>query len=194
MKKSITVTFLFLLLSIGHNVNAQEGYIGEIRMFAGNFAPRNWALCDGQLLSIAQHTALFSILGTVYGGDGRTTFALPDLRGRVAIHPGNGPGLSSYRLGQTGGAETNTMTISQMPQHNHPVNAVAEDGNQSVPTRNLPAGTKVLDKEYSDATANTTMNPAMIGEQGGGQPINNIQPYGTVNYIICLQGVFPSRN
>ncbi|NJX16095.1 phage tail protein [Tamlana crocina] len=163
-------------------------------MFAGNFAPRSWALCDGQLLAISQYQALFSILGTTYGGDGRTTFALPDLRGRVAIHPGSGPGLSTYRQGSKGGTETNTLTVSQMPPHSHTVNAVVEDGNQSVPTGNLPAGTKALDKEYSDAAANTTMNSTMIGNSGGGQPVNNIQPYGTVNYIICLQGIFPSRN
>ncbi|OEK09718.1 phage tail protein [Flavivirga aquatica] len=163
-------------------------------MFGGNFAPRGWAFCDGQLLPISQYSALFSLLGTTYGGDGRTTFALPDLRGRVAIHPGNGPGLSSYRQGQKGGAETNTLTVNQMPSHRHSVNAVMEDGNESVPTNNVPAGTKVLDKEYSSDTPNTTMKSSIIGNTGGGQPINNIQPYGTVNYIIALQGIFPSRS
>ncbi|WP_342448689.1 tail fiber protein [Tamlana crocina] len=194
MKKRITIGFFLLCFVFSFQLNAQEGFIGEIRMFAGNFAPRSWALCDGQLLAISQYQALFSILGTTYGGDGRTTFALPDLRGRVAIHPGSGPGLSTYRQGSKGGTETNTLTVSQMPPHSHTVNAVVEDGNQSVPTGNLPAGTKALDKEYSDAAANTTMNSTMIGNSGGGQPVNNIQPYGTVNYIICLQGIFPSRN
>ncbi len=194
MKKRITVGFFLLCFVFSFELNAQEGFIGEIRMFAGNFAPRSWAFCDGQLLPINQNQALFSILGTTYGGDGRTTFALPDLRGRVAIHPGSGPGLSAYQQGSKGGTEANILTVSQMPAHSHTVNAVVEDGNQSVPTGNLPAGTKVLDKEYSDAEANTTMNGTMIGNSGGGQPVNNIQPYGTVNYIICLQGIFPSRN
>lgn len=194
MKKRITIGFFLLCFVFSFELNAQEGFIGEIRMFAGNFAPRSWAFCDGQLLPINQNQALFSILGTTYGGDGRTTFALPDLRGRVAIHPGSGPGLSAYQQGSKGGTEANILTVSQMPAHSHTVNAVVEDGNQSVPTGNLPAGTKVLDKEYSDAEANTTMNGTMIGNSGGGQPVNNIQPYGTVNYIICLQGIFPSRN
>lgn len=194
MKKRITIGFFLLCFVFSFQLNAQEGFIGEIRMFAGNFAPRSWALCDGQLLPIAQNQALFSILGTTYGGDGRTTFALPDLRGRVAIHPGNGPGLSNYVQGSKGGTETNTLTIAQMPSHSHAVNAVAEDGNQSVPSGNLPAGTKVLDKEYSDAAPNANMGAGMIGNSGGGQPVNNVQPYGTVNYIICLQGIFPSRN
>lgn len=197
MKKIVKISTLLLLITLGTNnsVQAQEGFIGEIRMFAGNFAPRSWAFCDGQLLPINQNEALFSILGTTYGGDGRTTFALPDLRSRVAIHAGQGPGLSNYPQGAKGGSETNTITTAQMPSHNHTVNAVVEDGNQSVPTNNLLAGTKVLDKEYSDASvSNTTMNSAMINNQGGGQPINNIQPYTTVRYIICLQGVFPPRN
>ncbi|UKM65738.1 tail fiber protein [Flavobacteriaceae bacterium GSB9] len=194
MKKTLSVLIFLFLLSFINTSNAQEGFIGEIRMFAGNFAPRNWAFCDGQLLPISQNQALFSILGTTYGGDGRTTFALPDLRGRVAIHPGAGTGLSTYVQGQKGGTETNTISVSQMPSHSHQVNAVAEDGTESTPTSNLPAGTKVLDKEYSQDTPNTTMNSEMIEPEGDGQPINNIQPYGTVNYIICLQGIFPSRS
>ena len=194
MKKSITILSLLVLLSTSNIPNAQETFIGEIKMFAGNFAPRGWAFCDGQLLPIAQHSALFSILGTIYGGDGRTTFALPDLRGRVAIHPGHGPGLSDYRQGTTGGTESNTLTVNQIPSHTHTVNAVAEDGNQSVPTNHLPAGTKVLDQEYSDADATTTMKSTMINNTGGGLPVNNIQPYGTVNYIICLEGIYPSRS
>jgi len=194
MKKSITILSLLVLLSTSNIANAQETFIGEIKMFAGNFAPRGWAFCDGQLLPIAQHSALFSILGTIYGGDGRTTFALPDLRGRVAIHPGHGPGLSDYRQGTTGGTESNTLTVNQIPSHTHTVNAVAEDGNQSVPTNHLPAGTKVLDQEYSDADATTTMKSTMINNTGGGLPVNNIQPYGTVNYIICLEGIYPSRS
>ncbi|AUS07266.1 phage tail protein [Tamlana carrageenivorans] len=162
-------------------------------MFAGNFAPRGWAFCDGQLLAISQNQALFSLLGTTYGGDGRTTFALPDLRGRVPMHAGNGPGLTPRTQGAKSGSETNTLSVSQMPSHSHPVNAVAEDGDQSVPTGNVPAGTKVLDKEYANATPNTVMGSAMIGNQGGGQPVNNMQPYTAIRFIIALSGIYPSR-
>lgn len=136
---------------IAENVS-MDPFIGEVAMFAGNFAPRGWAKCEGQLLPISQNTALFSILGTTYGGDGRTTFALPDLRGRVAIHPGRGPGLSSYKLGQKGG--------------------------------------------YESAISTTALRGSLTlgGTANGGSAISTIQPYGTVNYIICLQGVYPSRS
>ncbi|WOD42074.1 phage tail protein [Hwangdonia lutea] len=195
MKKKITLLSLLLCLSFSNSTQAQsDPFIGQISMFAGNFAPRGWAFCDGQLLPISQYSALFSILGTTYGGDGRTTFALPDLRGRVPMHNGNGPGLTSRQLGQKFGSETNTLTVNQMPSHSHTVNAVTEDGNQSVPIGNLPAGTKVLDKEYSNAASNTTMNANMINASGNNQPVNNIQPVLVINYIIALQGVYPSRN
>ena len=161
----------------------------------GNFAPRGWAFCDGQILPINQNQALFSILGTTYGGDGRTTFGLPDLRGRVPIHQGTGPGLSQKRIGQRSGTETNILSVENLPSHSHTINAVLEDGNQSSPTGNLPAGTKLLDQEYSDAAAaNTTMNATMVNSTGNNQEVNNMQPYLTVTYIIALQGVFPSRN
>lgn len=165
-------------------------------MFGGNFAPRGYALCDGQLLPISSNAALFSILGTTYGGDGRTTFALPDLRGRAPIHAGNGPGLSQRRLGSKGGSETNTLNLSQIPSHSHSYStpAVIEDGNTSDPTNAVSAGTKVLDKEYSTEPANTTMKSGTIGNSGGGQSVNNMQPYTTINYIIALQGTFPSRS
>lgn len=197
MKKTITILGLLLCLSFSNATSAQqEGFIGEIKMFGGNFAPRGWAFCDGQLLSISQNTALFSILGTTYGGDGRTTFGLPDLRGRVPMHAGNGLGLSSYRIGQQGGVETTTITVANLPAHSHPyaAPAVSEDGNTSVPTDAVPAGTKVLDKEYSTGTPNTTMRGGTVGNTGGNQAINNMQPYGVINYIIALQGVFPSRS
>ncbi|KAA3622298.1 MAG: phage tail protein [Bacteroidetes bacterium] len=132
-----------------------EPFIGEITMFAGNFAPRGWALCNGQLLPISEHTALFSLIGTYYGGDGRTTFALPDLRGRVAIHPGTGPDLSTYSLGQTGGTE------------------------------------KVEFPRVTKVGANINAKKTISFETGSA---SNIQPYGTVNYIIALQGIYPSRN
>ena len=190
LRKILIITVLFF--SVG--ATAQEAFIAEIRMFAGNYAPRDWALCEGQLLPISQHSALFSILGTMYGGDGRTTFALPDLRGRVAIHPGQGPGLSYYNQGAIGGSERNTLTTNQLPSHNHSVNAVTATGNQTSPTGNLVADSGLFDNEYSNANADTTLKSTMIENTGGGQPVNNIQPYGTVNYIIALYGTFPTRN
>jgi len=195
MKKFITISFFILFLNLPNLANAQqEGFIGEIRMFAGNFAPRGWAMCDGQLLPINQNQALFSILGTTYGGDGRTTFGLPDLRSRVAVHAGTGPGLSTRRLGSKSGLETNVLSVTNLPSHSHTVNAVSGDGNQSLPTGNLPAGTKLLDKEYSDASGNTTMDASMVNNTGDGSSVNNMQPYLTIHYIIATTGVFPSRN
>jgi microcystin-dependent protein len=170
-------------------------FVGEIRIFAGNFAPRGYAFCNGQLLPISQNQALFSLIGTFYGGDGKATFALPDLRGRVPIHMGQGPGLSPYVQGQLGGAENVTLLSTQIPAHSHPVNAIAAGGNSASPSGSLPAiestGTSL---DYSSGGANATMSSAMIGGNSGGQPHSNIQPYLTVNFIIALQGVFPSRN
>jgi microcystin-dependent protein len=184
---------LFMILSFG-KTKAQDGFIGEIRMFAGNFAPKNWAFCQGQILSIAQNTALFSILGTTYGGNGTTTFALPDLSGRVPVGVGQGPGLTPRQLGEINGTETVTLTTAQMPMHNHTVNAVTTEGNQNLPTGNLPANTKTLDKEYSDANTNTTMKSTMVNPAGGSQPFSVMQPSLGMNYIICLYGVYPARN
>ena len=168
--------------------------IGEIKLFAGNFAPRGWAFCEGQLLPISQNTALFSILGTTYGGDGRTTFALPDLRGRVAIQEGTGPGLSTYRLGQRGGQEFVTLNTSEIPPHRHSVNAVSATGNNASPQNNYLANTAGLDREYSDTNPDIQMNGSMIGSVGGGQAHENRHPFLTLNYIIALTGVFPSRS
>lgn len=154
-----------------------DPFIGQIVLFAGNFAPRGWAFCEGQLLPISQNSALFSILGTTYGGDGRTTFALPDLRGRVAIQPGRGPGLSDYRLGAKGGEEHVTLNISQIPNHNHHVNAVNTAGDSSSPTNHLMGDTSNFDKEYSTGTPNTQMNSQMIGNTGGSQSHENRQPF-----------------
>ena len=194
MKKFLLIG-LFAILSMG-KANAQqvETFLGEIRMFAGNFAPKGWAFCQGQLLLIAQNQALFALLGTTYGGDGRTTFALPDLRGRAPIGFGQGPGLSYKYLGQQFGTETVTLTTAQMPAHSHTVNAVTSEGNQNLPTNSLPANTKTLDKEYSDAASNTTMKSGMIGITGSSQPVNISQPSLGVNFIIALQGIYPSRN
>ncbi|KGO83836.1 hypothetical protein Q762_00895 [Flavobacterium cauense R2A-7] len=174
-------------------VAQSEPFIGQIAVVAFNYAPQGWAKCEGQLLPIAQNQALFALLGTTYGGDGMTTFALPDLRGRVPMGDGNGPGLTPRVLGEKSGSETNTLTIAQMPMHNHTVNASTVDGDQNVPTGSIPANTKALDKEYTASAANTTMSPSMIGVSGGSQPVNNIQPYTTLTYIIALQGVWPTR-
>lgn len=174
-----------------------EPFIAQITLFAGNFAPRNWAFCDGQIMSIAQNTALFSLLGTTYGGNGQTTFGLPDLRSRVAIHAGSGPGLSSYALGQMGGTPTNTMISTNLPAHNHTLNASNLAGDQAGP------GGNSLASEASGSTAvyapgntptNALLNPMSIGLAGGNQPINNMQPYLGMYYIIALYGIFPSRS
>ncbi len=192
MKKYIII--LILILCSNFKLYSQEQYLGEIRMFAGSFAPRGWAMCNGQLLPVNQNQALFSLLGTTYGGNGQTSFALPDFRGKVPVHFGQGSGLSAYSLGQTGGSETATISISQMPAHSHQVNALTAEGNQNSPTGNLPANTKNLDKEYSTATADTTMNAAMIGNTGGGQAFSIKAPTNTVTFIIAITGIFPSRN
>ena len=171
-----------------------EPTLAVIWMFGGNFAPRSWALCDGQLLPISSNQALFSLLGTIYGGDGRTTFGLPDLRGRVPIHPGNGPGLSSYRLGEKGGAETTTLNATQIPSHNHPT-AVAvnnEDGEESTVSGQFISNHANAFNE--DATTGQTLGGVTSGNTGGNLSHNNIQPFLAVNFVICLQGVFPSRN
>ncbi|WP_206082003.1 phage tail protein [Maribellus sediminis] len=178
-----------------------DPFLGQIMMFAGNFPPRGWAFCDGTLLPISSNTALFSILGTTYGGDGRTTFALPDLRGRVAMHPGHGPGLSSRILGQKGGTESVTLTTSEMPSHNHAATGTVQAKNgqpdESNPGGTVPASLTGGAEGYAE-TPNTTMKSGgvdiTVGNNGGNLPHTNVQPFNCVNYIIALQGVFPSRN
>jgi microcystin-dependent protein len=182
-----------------------EPYLAEIRMFGGNFAPQGWAFCNGQILSIAQNTALFSLLGTTYGGNGTTTFALPDLRGRVAIHQGSGPGLSPYVIGQQAGTESVQLTVAQLPAHAHNVNCDATSTSRattgfgqstgSTPTNNFPGLAAVAGEGvYSTGPAASTMNAAMIAPNGGGQGHANIQPYLSLSFIIALQGIYPSRN
>ncbi len=181
-----------------------EGYIGEIRMFAGNFSPRSWAFCQGQLLSIAQNTALFSILGTTYGGNGQTTFGLPDFRGRVAVGTGQGPGLGNYALGQVSGAENTSLLATNLPAHTHSFSASASMGCQTgagtadSPSTNIPAGSASDENYAAPATANATMAAISVsgttGPAGGSQPFSNIQPCLGMNYIICLEGIYPSRN
>jgi microcystin-dependent protein len=170
-----------------------DPYIGEIRMFAGNFAPSGWALCSGQLIPISQNTALFSILGTTYGGNGTTTFALPDLQGRAPMHWGQGPGLTPRDLGESSGEVNVSITSSQMAAHNHTANAVNTTGDNPSPQGEIWATSANRDRTYSSSPANTTMNSSALGAAGGNQPHNNLQPYTTVNFIIALQGIFPPR-
>ncbi len=167
-------------------------FIAEIKMFGGNFAPRNFAFCNGQILAIAQNTALFSLLGTTYGGNGQTTFALPDLRNRAPLHPGQGPGLSDRLLGETGGEDNHTLTTQEMPAHTHTVNASTTGAPSTSPTNRFPGQVPTLNL-YGTAT-DATMAAGSVATVGGGLPHENRQPFLYVNFIIALQGVFPSRN
>jgi microcystin-dependent protein len=189
-------TYLYNQLTI---INMAEPFIGQITLFAGNFAPRGWAFCQGQILAIAQNTALFSILGTTYGGNGQTTFALPDLRSRVPVGQGQGPGLSNYILGQQAGNETVTLTAQNMPIHSHSLAASTDGADAPSPAGNVNAVTNDPNtlnsmNTYKTGFSNTIMNPAAIGQSGGNQPHTNISPYTCLNYIIALEGLYPSRN
>lgn len=168
-----------------------EPFIGMIVMFGGNFAPRSWALCDGQLLAISSNSALFSILGTTYGGDGRTTFGLPDLRGRAAIHPGNGPGLSSYRLGEKGGREQVTLTANELPSHTHGLTGLDAEASTGNPTGAQPATAR--DDIYATSGNGVALGGATAAT-GGNRSFEIIPPFQCVNYIIALQGTYPSRS
>lgn len=170
-----------------------DPFVAEIRIFPFNFAPRGWAWCDGQLLPLSQNTALFSLLGTTYGGNGKSNFALPDLQGRAPMHPGQGPGLSLHDLGETGGAETVTLLESEIPSHAHALRATLDDGDLGDPTpaRDLAkSGGGVI---YAAAANLTPMAPEALTPAGGDQPHNNLQPYLTFYFSIALQGVFPPR-
>ena len=172
-----------------------EPFLGQITMFAGNFAPRGWAFCDGQLLPISQYQALFSLLGTIYGGDGRTTFALPDLRGRVPIHAGHGPGLTDRRQGSRSGTETVTLSEANMPAHSHDVTFIgdAEPGTSSTPGPGLvPA--QASEDIYGPGSSPVNMAAFTSSSRGASQAHNNMQPFLVVHYIIALQGIFPSRS
>ncbi|KZL12670.1 Phage Tail Collar Domain protein [Pseudovibrio axinellae] len=168
-----------------------EPFVGEIRMFAGSFAPRSWAFCDGQLMAISQNDALFSLLGTIYGGDGRTTFALPDLRGRIPIHQGSGPGLSSRSLGARGGSEKVTLTVNQIPSHTHTFTASDNLASDAAP------GGKVLARQaddfYNPDTATASMGANSISSTGNSGSHDNLMPYLCINFIIALFGIYPSR-
>jgi len=178
-----------------------EAYLGEIRMFGFNFAPTGWMLCNGQTLAISQYAALFSLIGTSYGGNGTSTFQLPNLQSRVPVHQGTGAGLSTYVIGETTGTENVTLLYNNMPLHNHIVNAVtgsagASDPHNALLGANAPIakGGAITQNSYSTATANTTMNTTMLQTAGGNVPHNNLQPLLVVSFCIAYVGIFPSRN
>jgi microcystin-dependent protein len=171
-----------------------DPFVAEIRIFPFNFAPKGWAFCDGQILPISQNTALFSLLGTTYGGNGKSTFALPNMQGNAPMHPGQGPGLSLHDLGETGGSETVSLLESEIPSHSHAVNA---GGNFDVGDSNVPTG-NIMAKSasgfaYTPSANLTQMNPVTLSPAGGDQPHNNMQPFLTLNFCLALQGVFPPR-
>lgn len=171
-----------------------ECYIGEIRIFGGNFAPVGWAFCDGSLIQISENDALFSLLGTTYGGDGQTTFALPDLRGRIPLHQGTNPSTgTNYLIGQKTGTESVTLVTQQLPVHTHAVNANSSTGDSSTPTNHI-WGLSDSGKQYVASAPNGTMNPASITPAGGNQPHDNMMPFLTVNFIISLYGVYPQQS
>jgi microcystin-dependent protein len=163
-----------------------QPYVGEIRMFAGNFAPAGWMFCEGQLLPISEYETLFNLIGTTYGGDGQSTFALPDLRGRIPLHQGNG-----FILAETGGAEEITLTVSQIPSHSHAFLATANPGGTTNPNPNLTANSPNVPVYIQDVT-DVNMRAGVIGVSGGSQPHTNFQPYLCLNYIISLFGLFPT--
>jgi microcystin-dependent protein len=167
-----------------------EPFLGEIRMFGGNFAPRGWAKCDGQLLAISQNDALFALLGTTFGGDGVNTFGLPDLRSRIPIHQGQGPGLGQYIIGQQAGTESVTLTTQQLPAHNHLMNAVAATTNTPANNTFGSGGLSI----FKAGPPTATMAAGTIVPSGGSQPHDNIMPSLVVTFIIALEGIFPSQN
>jgi len=213
MKKITVISRNFLgILALGIGLSGapavkagNEPFLAEIIMFGGNFNPRGWALCDGQILPISQYSALFSLLGTTYGGDGRTTFALPDLRGRSAVHPGTGPGLSPIRLGDRGGAEKYKLTVAQMPSHSHAASTSATlNGINAAGNSASPGGNSLASKRRTNIYSATAPNVAMaagsvtasttVTSSGGGLSFSIRDPYLGVNHIIALEGIFPSRN
>ena len=171
-----------------------EPFVGEIRMFAGNFAPRGWAYCDGQLMAIANNDALFSLLGTIYGGDGRTTFGLPDLRGRIPIHAGSGPGLSVRKLGAKGGSEKVTLTTGELPPHSHNVPASASSATSGNPSGNVSANTAPTNVYSTGLATAQTESGAAVSNTGGSLSHSNLMPALCVHFIIALFGIYPSRH
>jgi microcystin-dependent protein len=200
-KKKIALMFCTAMLAAGFiwapAATAMDPFLGEIKLVPYTFAPRGYANCDGQLLAISQYSALFSLVGTIYGGDGRTTFGLPDLRGRVAVHTGTGPGLTPRIIGLKYGHETTTLVVANLPSHNHPAILHAQSGNGS---ETSPAGAVLAndprEDQYGTATPDVTMDAAAVtvGNTGSGQSFQISQPSLVLRYIIALSGVYPSRN
>jgi microcystin-dependent protein len=171
-----------------------DPFIAEIKIVPYNFAPRGWAFCDGQLLPIAQNTALFSLVGTIYGGDGRTTFGLPDLQGRLPMHPGNGPGLTQRQLGEGSGTATVTLTTAEMAAHSHALRASSNPADLTSPSTNRSLARSSGGFAWQDTNANLVdLSAQALPNVGGSQPHNNLMPYTVLNFCIALQGVFPSR-
>lgn len=169
-----------------------DPFIGEIRLVGFNFAPAGWALCDGQLLSIAENDALFTLIGTTYGGDGENTFALPDFRSRIPIHQGTGSSGTTYTIGENAGTETVTLTVNQIPAHAHPAQAQSGAGNQAGPGGNIWASSNL--NQYNSSAADSDMNAQAITSTGGSQPHDNMMPFLTINFVISLFGIYPSQN
>jgi microcystin-dependent protein len=169
-----------------------DPFIGEIRMFGGNFAPAGWAFCNGQLMPISENDALFALIGTTYGGDGQQTFGLPDLQGRLPMHMGTGPGLSLRTIGEQGGVESVTLTVNQIPIHSHAPLAVSGNGNQATRQNGVWAG--VTTSIYTSNPPNLPFNPNLGGNTGGSQPHENLMPFLAVSFIISLFGIFPTQN
>jgi microcystin-dependent protein len=171
-----------------------DPFVAEIRIFPFNFAPKGWAWCDGQLMPISQNTALFSLLGTTYGGDGKSNFALPDLQGRAPMHPGQGPGLSLHDLGEEGGSETVTLLESEIPSHTHPLRAFNDVGEDRTPGPSEAMARSTGGLLYASPTNLVSLSDSALAPAGGSAPHNNLQPYLTFYFCIALQGVFPPRN
>jgi microcystin-dependent protein len=171
-----------------------DPFVAEIRIFPFNFAPKGWAFCDGQILPISQNTALFSLLGTTYGGDGKSNFALPNMQGNAPMHPGQGPGLSLHDLGETGGSDTVSLLESEMPAHSHGWMASNADSNSQSPVAQLFAGGVGGISMYAAPASITQLSPSALTPAGGDQPHNNMMPYLTLTFCIALQGVFPPRS
>jgi microcystin-dependent protein len=172
----------------------QDPFIGNVILFGGTFAPVGWAFCDGSLMSIAQYDTLFSLIGTTYGGDGQTTFALPDLRSRIPVHQGQGPGLSNYFIGQQAGVELVTLLPVQIPPHSHPVLSNSGAAGSQDPTNNFLGAQSTLQEYAPGASANSVMNAAAVTNSSGGQPHSNIMSSIALNYIIALEGIYPQQN
>ena len=170
-----------------------DPFVAEIRIFPFNFAPKGWAFCDGQLLALSQNTALFSLLGTTYGGNGKSNFALPDFQGRASMHPGQGPGLSLHDLGETGGSETVTLLETEIPSHSHQLNFLNSTATSTIPADNQFANSPQANASIYTTQTNSLRPAATLGASGNSQPHNNMQPYLTLNFCIALQGVFPPR-